>query len=274
MQSQVADPIEKKLQELPYFEKVQTYSKPAFTAMQVTFKDLTPPKDVPYLFYILRKKLADVQGQLPANLLGPVVNDEFSDVDSILYMMTSDGADYAQLKKSAEGMRQRLLKVPGVTKVDIYGTQDEKIYVEFSHAKLATLGITPQALFDSLAKQNNVVPAGTVETSAQRVPLRVTGALEGAKAVAETPVESNGRVFRLGDIATVTHGFVDPPSFLVRQEGSAGARHWRGYHQRREHPGARQRGRKGDRGIHGRGAAGHQGREDRRPAEGSRARRR
>src|SRR6266568_1562224 len=162
---------------------------------------------------------ADVQSQLPANLLGPVVNDEFSDVDSILYMMTSDGADYAQLKKAAEGMRQRLLKVPGVTKVDLYGTQDERIFVEFSHAKLATLGITPQALFDSLAKQNNVVPAGTVETSSQRVPLRVTGALDGVKAVAETPVESNGRVFRLGDIATVTHGFVDPPTFVARQEG-------------------------------------------------------
>ncbi|MFB9268648.1 efflux RND transporter permease subunit [Bradyrhizobium erythrophlei] len=219
MQTQVADPIEKKLQELPFFEKVQTYSKPAFTAMQVTFKDSTPPKDVPYLFYLLRKKLVDVQGQLPAGILGPVVNDEFSDVDSILYMMTGDGADYAQLKKAAEGFRQRILKVPGVTKVDLYGTQDERIYVEFSHAKLATLGITPQALFDSLAKQNNVTPAGTVETSSQRVPLRVTGALDGVKAVAETPVESNGRVFRLGDIATVTHGFVDPPSFVVRQEG-------------------------------------------------------
>src|SRR5215472_8723545 len=219
MQMQVADPIEKKLQELPYFEKVQTYSKPAFAAMQVTFRDSTPSKDVPYLFYLLRKKLVDVQDQLPQGILGPVVNDEFSDVDAILYMMTGDGADYAQLKKAAEGLRQRLLKVAGVTKVDLYGILDERIFVEFSHAKLATLGITPQALFDSLAKQNNVTPAGTVETSAQRVPLRVTGALDGAKAVAETPVESNGRVFRLGDIATVTHGFVDPPTFTVRQEG-------------------------------------------------------
>ncbi len=219
MQMQVADPIEKKLQELPYFEKVQTYSKPSFTAMQVTFRDSTPPKEVPYLFYLLRKKLADVQGELPAGLLGPVVNDEFSDVDSILYMMTGDGADYAQLKKAAEGMRQRLLKVPGVTKVDLYGVQNERIFVEFSHAKLATLGLTPQALFDSLAKQNNIVPTGTVETSAQRVPLRVTGAFDGVKAVAETPVESNGRTFRLGDIATVSHGYVDPPSFVVRQEG-------------------------------------------------------
>jgi multidrug efflux pump subunit AcrB len=221
MQTQVADPIEKKLQELPYFEKVQTYSKPSFTAMQVTFRDNTPAKDVPYLFYLLRKKLVDVQDQLPAGLLGPVVNDEFSDVDSILYVLTGDGADYKQLKTTVEGFRQRLLKVPGVTKVDLYGVQDERIFVEFSHAKLATLGITPQALFDSLAKQNNVVPAGTVETSSQRVPLRVTGALDGVKAVAETPVESNGRVFRLGDIATVTHGFADPPSFVVRQEGKS-----------------------------------------------------
>jgi multidrug efflux pump len=219
MQTQVADPIEKKLQELPFFEKVQTYSKPSFTAMQVTFRDYTSPKDVPHLFYLLRKKLDDVQGQLPSGILGPVVNDEFSDVDSILYMMTGDGADYAELKKAAEGFRQRLLRVPGVKKVNLYGTQDERIYVEFSHAKLATLGVTPQALFDSLAKQNNVTPAGTVETSSQRVPLRVTGALDGVKAVAETPVESNGRVFRLGDIATVTHGFVDPPTFTVRQEG-------------------------------------------------------
>ncbi|WP_420966521.1 efflux RND transporter permease subunit [Bradyrhizobium sp. B120] len=219
MQMQVADPIEKKLQELPFFDKVQTYSKPGFTAMQVSFKDSTSPKDVPYLFYLIRKKLVDVQGELPSGILGPVVNDEFSDVDSILYMMTGDGANYAQLKKVAEGFRQRLLKVPGVTKIDLYGTQDERIFVEFSHAKLATLGITPQALFDSLAKQNNVTPAGTVETSSQRVPLRVTGALDGVKAVAETPVESNGRVFRLGDIATVSHGYVDPPSFRVRQEG-------------------------------------------------------
>src|SRR6202161_1593298 len=109
MQTQVADPIEKKLQELPYFEKVQTYSKPAFTAMQVTFRDSTPPKDVPYLFYLLRKKLVDVRGEVPSGLRGPVVNDEFSDVDSILYMMTSAGADYAQLKTDAVGLRLRIL---------------------------------------------------------------------------------------------------------------------------------------------------------------------
>ncbi|AVT78438.1 acriflavin resistance protein [Rhodopseudomonas palustris] len=219
MQEQVADPIEKKLQELPYFEKVQTYSKASFTAMQVTFRDSTPPSEVPHLLYLLRKKLWDVAPQLPSSLIGPSINDEYGDVDSILYMMTGDGANYAQLKKAAEGLRQRLLRIANVSKVNIYGTQDEKIYVEFSHAKLATLGLTPQAIFDSLAKQNAVVPAGTVETSSQRVPLRVTGALDGAQAVAETPVESGGRVFRLGDVAEIRHGYVDPTDYQVRQKG-------------------------------------------------------
>src|SRR5690348_13808219 len=218
MQSQVADPIEKKLQELPYFDKVTTYTKPAFTAMQVAFKDNTPARDVPELFYQLRKKIGDVKDDLPAGIVGPTINDEYGDVDSILYMLTSEGAGYAQMKKVAEGLRQRLLKVKNVTKVNLYGTQDEKIFVEFSNAKLATLGVTRDQIFRSLARQNAVVPAGIVETAAQRVPLRVTGALDGVATVAETPVEANGRVFRLGDIATVTHGYVDPPSFEVRQK--------------------------------------------------------
>jgi multidrug efflux pump len=219
MQTQVADPIEKKMQELPFIDKVTTYSKPGFTAMQVAFKDNTPARDVPQLFYQLRKKLSDIKDDLPSGLIGPSVNDEWGDVDSILYMLTADGADYAQMKKVAEAFRQRLLKVKNVTKVNLYGTQDEKIFVEFSHAKLATLGITPDQLFQSLARQNAVVPAGILETTAQRVPLRVTGALDGVKAVAETPVEASGRVFRVGDIATVSHGFADPPDFQVRQKG-------------------------------------------------------
>jgi multidrug efflux pump len=219
MQDQVADPIEKKLQELPYFDKVTTYTKPSFTAMQVAFKDYTPAREVPELFYQLRKKLGDIKDDLPSGLIGPTFNDEYGDVDSILYMLTADGADYAQMKKVAEALRQRLLKVKGVTKVNLYGTQDEKIYLEFSNAKLATLGITPDQMFQSLARQNAILPAGVVESQAQRVPLRVTGALEGATAVAETPVEANGRVFRLGDIATVTRGYDDPPTFMARQAG-------------------------------------------------------
>jgi multidrug efflux pump subunit AcrB len=219
MQDQVSDPIEKKLQELPYFDKVQTYTKPGFVAMNVQFRDNTPAAQVPFLFYVLRKKLTDVRGALPEGLIGPNVNDEYGDVDSILYALTGDGADLPQLKVVAEALRQRLLRVPGVVKVNLYGVQDEKIFVEFSHAKLATLGVPPQTLFDSLARQNAVVSAGTVETGAQRVPVRVTGALDGARAVAETPVEADGRSFRLGDIAAVTRGTEDPADHLVRQRG-------------------------------------------------------
>ncbi len=218
MQAQVADRIEKKLQELPYFDKVETYTKPGFSALSMGFKDSTPARDVPQLFYQLRKKLGDLRSELPTDLIGPNINDEYGDVDSILYTLTGTGADFAQLKRVAESLRQRILKLPNVTKVNIYGTQDERIFVEFNHAKLSTLGISPQAIFASLSKQNAVAPAGVIETNAQRIALRVTGALEGEKAVAETPVESGGRVFRLGDIATVSRGFVDPPTFLIRQK--------------------------------------------------------
>jgi multidrug efflux pump len=219
MQAQVSDRIEKKLQELPYFDKVETYTKPGFAAMNMNFKDFTPAREVPQLFYQLRKKLGDIRGDLPADLIGPNINDEYGDVDSILYTLSGTGANFAQLKKVAESLRQRLLQIPNVTKVNIYGVQDERIFVEFNHSKLATLGISPQTIFASIAKQNAVTPAGVIETNAQRIALRVSGALEGEAAVRETPVEAGGRVFRLGDIATVSRGFADPPNYLVRQRG-------------------------------------------------------
>jgi multidrug efflux pump subunit AcrB len=219
MRDQVSDRLEKKLQELPHLEKIDTYSKPGFLAMQVTFKDTTPPALVPYLFYELRKKLSDIRGELPQGVIGPNVNDEFGDVDSVLFAVTGEGADYHRLDRVVEMFRQRLLETPDVVKVDVYGTQDRKIFVEFSQAKLANLGVAPQALFDSLAKQNAVNAAGVFETGT-RVPLRVTGALAGAEAIAAIPIEANGQVFRLGDVAEVVPGFEDPPSFLARHEGA------------------------------------------------------
>ena len=219
MQNQVADPIEKKLQELPNFERVQTYSKPGFIAMQVVFKDSTPASQVPYLFYLLRKKLNELRGELPPDLQGPVINDEYGDVDSVLYAITAEGADYKQLKQVAEDLRTDLLHVPDVVKVNVYGAQKERIFVEFSHTKLASLGVSPQQIFESLAKQNAITPAGAIDTDAQRVPIRVSGKFEGVDAVAETPVNVDGKVFRLGDIATVTHGYEDPGTYFVRQKG-------------------------------------------------------
>ena len=219
MQSQVADRIEKKLQELPWIDKIDTYCKPSFASISLTFRDSTPPRDVPMLFLLLRKKMADLIPDLPGGVLGPAINDDFGDVDSVLYTITGDGASYAQLKEVAEAFRKRLQHVPDVTKVDLYGDQAERIFVEFSHAKLATLGVSLQALFDSIGKQNALAPAGEFQTDAQRLPVRITGAQQGAEAVAETPVFAGGQTFRLGDVAKVTHGYEDPPSYLIRAQG-------------------------------------------------------
>ncbi|HXW28638.1 MAG TPA: efflux RND transporter permease subunit, partial [Xanthobacteraceae bacterium] len=219
MQQQVADKIEKKLQELPYLDRVETYSQPGVSFAQVILSDRTPPSKVKDLWYQVRKKVADIKGDLPDGIGGPSFNDEYGDVYSALYMLTADGLDMAELKARAENIRQRLLRVPGVNKVDLIGDQPQKIFIEFSHAKLATLGVTPQQIFDSVAQQNAVVSGGSVDTAADRINLRVTGAFSGVEAIAAVPVQAGGRVFRLGDIATVKRGYEDPPSFIVREGG-------------------------------------------------------
>jgi len=219
MQRQVADKIEKKLQELPYLDRVESYSTPGVSFIQVYLRDFTPPPQVKGLWYQVRKKVGDIRGDLPENIIGPNFNDEFGDVYSAIYMLSADGLSLADLKARAEDMRQRLLRVPNVNKVDLIGEQPEKIFIEFSHAKLATLGISPQQIFESAAKQNAVVAGGSVDTSADRINLRVTGAFSGVDAIASVPVQANGRVFRLGDIATVKRGYQDPPLFLVREGG-------------------------------------------------------
>jgi multidrug efflux pump subunit AcrB len=219
MQTQVADKIEKKLQELPHLDRVESYSQPGVSFIRVILSDTTPPAKVKDLWYEVRKKVGDIRGELPSGIIGPNFNDEFGDVYSALYMLTAEGLSFADLKARAEDIRQRLLRVPNVNKVDLIGEQPERIYIEFSHAKLATLGVTPQQIFDSVAKQNAVIPGGSVDTSADRINLRVTGAFTGEEAIAAVPVQADGRVFRLGDIATVKRGYEDPPSFIVRTSG-------------------------------------------------------
>ena len=213
LQAQVVDRIEKKLQDLPYLDRVESYSQPGVAFIRINLSDTTPPRKVKELWYEARKKVGDIRGDLPAGIIGPNFNDEFGDVYSALYMMTADGMALADLKKVAEDIRQRQLRVPAVNKVDLIGVQPEKIFIQFSHAKLATLGITPQQIFDSVARQNAVTAGGSVDTSADRIHVRVTGAFSGTEAIAAVPVQADGRVFRLGDIATVKRGYEDPPSF-------------------------------------------------------------
>src|SRR6266571_2198075 len=219
MQTQVADKIEKKLQELPYLDRVESYSQPGVSFIQVLLTDKTPPAKVKDLWYQVRKKVGDIRGELPAGIVGPNFNDEYGDVYSALYMLSADGLGLADLKTRAEDIRQRLLRVPDVNKVDIVGERPQRIFIEFSHAKLATLGITPQQIFDSVARQNAIVSGGSVDTTADRINLRVTGAFSGVAAIAAVPVEAGGRTFRLGDIANVKRSYQDPATFIVREDG-------------------------------------------------------
>jgi multidrug efflux pump len=219
LQAQAVDKVEKKLQELPYLDRIESYSQPGGAFIRVTLSDKTPPAKVKDLWYQVRKKVGDIKNELPPGITGPDFNDEYGDVYSALYMLTAEGLSLADLKARAEDIRQRLLRVHDVNKVDIIGERPQKIFIEFSHAKLAMLGLTPQQIFDSVARQNAVVSGGSVDTSADRINLRVTGAFSGVAAIAAVPVHADGQIFRLGDIATVKRGYEDPPSFLVREDG-------------------------------------------------------
>ncbi|WP_127091882.1 efflux RND transporter permease subunit [Aquabacter cavernae] len=219
MQQQVADPIEKKLQSLGHLDRLESYSRPGVSVIQVVLKDTTPPKSVPDLWYQVRKKVGDMRGELPSGVVGPFFNDEYGDVYSALYILSGDKVAPAELKRQAEAIRQKLLRVADVQKVDLIGERPERIYIEFSHARLATLGITPQQIFQSLSRQNAVVSGGAVDTKADRINLRLTGAFSGVDAIAAVPVAAGNAVFRLGDVATVRRGYEDPASFIIRQHG-------------------------------------------------------
>ena len=220
IQDQVADKLEKRLQELELFDYVKTYTRPGVTVIQMQLRDQARGEDVDDAWYQVRKKLNDTKPALPQGVQGPFFNDEYGDVYSAVYMLSGDDVSLAKLKDYAETVRQRLLRTPGVSKVDIVGAREQRIFIEFSHRKLATLGITPQAIFDSVARQNAVTPAGTVETSADRIDVRVTGAFKGEAAIAEVPIEAGGATFRLGDIATIKRGYEDPPTSIVRHNGT------------------------------------------------------
>jgi multidrug efflux pump len=219
VQKQVADPIEEKLQETPYLDYLKTYCVPGRTVIQIFLKDYTPPKAVPDVWYQVRKKIGDIRHTLPEGVRGPLMNDEYGDVYSAVYAFT--GTDYspAELKRIAEDARQRLLRVEDVDKVVLIGDRPEKVFVEFSHRKLATLGVTPQQVFESLGQQNAITPAGSVETPTDRVYVRVDGPFEASEKVGAVPVQAGGRVFRVGDIADIRRGYEDPPTFTMRHNG-------------------------------------------------------
>lgn len=219
VQRLVAEPLEKRLQELPELDYVRTYSRPGQAVLHIQLKDDVRGRHASDAWYQVRKKLSDSRIELPQGALGPFFNDEYGDVFSTIYMLTGDGASRADLKRYAEIMRSGLLRVRDVSKVVLVGDVPERVFVEISYKKLSTLGIPAQTVFDAIGQQNAVVSAGSVDTPADRIQVRVSGAFRGEEAIRAVPIEAGGRTFRLGDIATVKRGYEDPATFLVTHRG-------------------------------------------------------
>ena len=219
MEEQVTDRIEKKLQEVPHVDILRSYSRPGEAVVLFIARDSTPPGEVPEMFYQVRKKIGDIKGQLPAGLRGPFFNDEFGDVFGNIYALTGDGFDQAQLKAAAEKVRAELLRVPNVAKVELIGEQEQRIYVDLSNSRLATLGLDVQTVTEALARQNAVAPGGYFETRDERIYLRPSGAYDTVEAIRETRIRAGGRELRIGDIAQVSRGFVEPSAPRFRFGG-------------------------------------------------------
>jgi len=219
MQDLVAEPLEKRIQELTWYDRVETMTRPGYAFLTVTLKDSTPPSKVQEEFYQARKKIGDEVRNLPSGVLGPFVNDEYSDVTFALYALKAKGMPMHELVRQAEAIRQDLLHVPGIKKINILGERPEQIFVEFSFAKLATLGVSVQDIAAALRRQNTVTPAGSIDTKGPQVFIRFDGAYDNLQTIADTPIVAGQRTLKLSDVAQIRRGYEDPPTFLIRHQG-------------------------------------------------------
>ncbi|MCQ4303193.1 multidrug transporter AcrB [Stutzerimonas frequens] len=216
---QVTERIEKKLMETGEYERIVSFSRPGESNVTFMARDSMRSKDIPDLWYQIRKKIGDIRHTLPPGVQGPFFNDEFGTTFGNIYALTGEGFDYAILKDYADRIQLQLQRVKNVGKVELIGLQDEKIWIELSNVKLATLGVPLEAVRQALEAQNAVTAAGFVETISDRVQLRVTGSFETVKEIRDFPIRVAGRTFRIGDVAEVHRGFNDPPAPRMRFMG-------------------------------------------------------
>ncbi len=216
---QVTDRIERKLMETGRYEFIRAYSRPGESQVIFMAKDSMTSRELPELWYQVRKKVGDLRASLPGGIIGPFFNDEFGDTFGNIYALSGDGFDYAVLKDYADRLEIELQRVPDVAKVELIGLQEEKIWIELSNTKLATLGIPLDAIQRALDEQNAVIPAGFFETTEERVQLRVSGRFASVEDIAAFPIRVGDRSFRLDDVARVWRGFSDPPAPKMRFMG-------------------------------------------------------
>ena len=219
MEQQVTNKLEEKLQEMGEIDFVQSYTKPGESLLLISLREDVPPKNVQQLWYQVRKKISDMRASLPAETQGPFFNDEFGDTFGNIYAFAGDGFSYEELRQYLEDAKREVLRVPDVAKVSLLGVQEQRVYVDLSSAKLASLGLDTSAIWKALQQQNAMMPSGVFETASDRIWVRPTGNYRSVDAIAATPVTVNGKTFRLGDIAAVSRGYVDPPQNTMRFNG-------------------------------------------------------
>ena len=219
IQDEVLNRMEKKFEQLDHFEKVVTYARQGYGGMTISVWGGTSKPDQLEAWYQARKKFTDIKLELPEGVIGPIFDDEYGDVYGLIYAVKGDGIGLAELNDIAEDVKRRLLKVPMVKKVDLIGKQAERVYIEFSHQRLASLGITPLAIADSLRAQNSVLATGSIDTRGDRVLVRVSGQFANENDLRNVPIAAGDRLIRLGDFTTITRGFEDPPKYTVRHNG-------------------------------------------------------
>jgi multidrug efflux pump subunit AcrB len=219
MAQQVADKLERKLQETPYVDKLRSFSKPGETTIILELRESAPPKDVPGVWYQVRKKIGDIAGTLPPGVNGPFFNDEFGDTYGSIFALSGDGFTYAEMRDYADFVRQQLLAVPLVAKVEQFGVQDEKVNILFSQQKFAQLGVPFEQIVNQIATQNGIESAGVLVTPQENLQVRVTGGLKTIKQLEDLSLRAGNTTFRLGDFATVQRAYADPPHDKMRFNG-------------------------------------------------------
>lgn len=219
LQQQVVDRLEKRIQEVEYLYRIETTVRPGRADLQVEFHDYTPSDKIPDLFYQVRKRMQDEAPRLPKGVIGPIVNDDFSDVYFSLIAVTAPGLPMRELTRETEAIRDRLQQVEGVHKTLILGERSERVFIEFDVARLSNLGITPQVIFDAIEDNNQLIPAGFIDLAGPRVYLRVDADLSDPDQLAAVPIRVGDRLLQLSDLATIRRGYEDPPSYLVRAYG-------------------------------------------------------
>ena len=219
VEQQITDKLEKKIQEVPHLDYTNSYSRPGESMIFIIVKDNTFSKDVPKVWYQVRKKVGDIRSTLPQGVESLTFNDEFSDVYGSMYALTGDGFDYAALKKQAELIRTELLKIKDIAKVEFFGEQKQRIFIEISNAKLTTLGINISTLTNILQAQNAIVPAGNFNSSTERIRIEVSGRYSTLEDLRNLRLRANNQDFRLADVAQIYRGYEDPPHDRVRFKG-------------------------------------------------------